>query len=90
MDFSNGKHVVKFSATWCGPCKAYAPIFEEATEGVSGVAFHKLDADDHSDILAKYGVRGVPTTLFIKDGEVIETKVGIQTKETLKEIIEKL
>jgi thioredoxin 1 len=89
MDFSNGKHVVKFSATWCGPCKAYAPIFDEAIEGVDGITFHKLDADDHSDILTQFKVRGVPTTLFIKDGEVVETKVGIQDRDTLKEIMAK-
>jgi len=75
---------VKFSAEWCGPCKAMTPILEElATEYAGKVKFINVDIDK-STIAQKYAIRGVPTMLFIKDGAVVNTIVGSQTKSRVQ------
>jgi thioredoxin len=89
MNFSKGNHILKFSATWCGPCKTYAPIFDEAVSDLTDIEIHRLDVDEFQDVAKAYGVRGIPTTLFIKDGKVIADKVGLSTVGDLKEISKK-
>ncbi len=86
MDFSTGNHVIKFWAEWCGPCKAYAPIFKEAVATFKNVTVHDINIDDHSDIAQDYGLRGIPTTVFIKDGVVMHSKSGILQKEELEKL----
>ncbi len=75
---------VKFSAEWCGPCKMIAPVLEElAVEYEGKVKFINVDIDKTS-IASKYAIRGVPTMLFIKDGQVVNTIVGSQTKSRVQ------
>lgn len=83
--------VIDFSATWCGPCKKIAPLIEELAAEYDGkVNIYKCDVDDNDTLTSKYGIRNVPTVLFIKDGEVVDKHVGAAPKSTFVEKIEAL
>ena len=83
--------VVDFSATWCGPCKKIAPIIEELAQEYDGrVVVGKCDVDDNDALTSKFGIRNVPTILFIKNGEVVDKHVGAAPKSTFTEKIEAL
>ena len=77
--------VIKFSATWCGPCKAYTPNYKKFAEEVSGKGIDvlDLDVDKNSDEASKYGVRSIPLTVFIKDGEVVDKISGVTSADAL-------
>lgn len=76
--------VVDFWAEWCAPCRAIAPTLEEiATEMKGQVTIAKLDIDHNPEKAMEYGVRGIPTLLMFKDGEVVATKVGAADKTNL-------
>ena len=82
-----GVVVVDFYTVWCNPCKQLAPVLEELDKELGSVKFVKVNAEEHSDLAAKYDVRSVPTLLIMKDGEVEETTMGMQPKDALKEKI---
>jgi thiol-disulfide isomerase/thioredoxin len=78
--------VIKISTTWCGPCKVYGPVFEDAAKQFGNVTFTALDAD--SDVRAKeFCVRNVPTTLILKDDVEVHRVTGALTKETLTKLV---
>lgn len=78
--------VLDFYATWCGPCKKIAPIIEElATEFDGKIAVGKCDVDENDEIAAQYGIRNIPTVLFIKDGQVVDKHVGAAPKSLFDE-----
>ena len=81
--------LVDFWAEWCGPCKQIAPALEEI-EGELGekLTIAKVNIDDNPSIPAKYGVRGIPTLMLFKDGEVASMKVGALPKGKIQEWIE--
>jgi thioredoxin 1 len=82
---NKGVTVVDFGAEWCGPCRIIAPIIEElATEYGDTALIGKMDVDDNPEISTKYGIRNIPTLLFIRDGEVIDKHIGLMTKQGLK------
>ena len=77
--------LVDFWAEWCGPCKMIGPSLEEISDELEGkVVIAKLNIDDHPDAPAKYGVRGIPTMILFKNGEIADTKVGAAPKSALK------
>ena len=83
--------VVDFWAEWCGPCRMIGPIIEELTAEYDGrVIIGKVDVDNNNDIVSQFGIRNVPTVLFIKDKEVVDKQVGSTQKTTFVEKIEKL
>ena len=76
--------VVDFWAEWCGPCKQIAPTLEEISEEMSDqVTIAKLNIDSEINSGTKYGIRGIPTMLLFKDGELKATKVGATTKSNI-------
>lgn len=83
--------VIDFSATWCGPCKKIAPVIEELSEEYAGkVLLCKADVDDAEELAMKYGIRNVPTVIFIKNGEIVDKNVGASPKNVFVEKIENL
>jgi thioredoxin 1 len=81
--------VVKFSATWCGPCKVLAPEFKKAEESRNDVTFVHLDVDIHTKAVEEFGVMGVPQVFFVKDGEIVDHFHGFRPAEQINEIINK-
>ena len=80
--------LVDFTATWCGPCKALAPIVDQiATELDGKVKVGKLDVDDSPITAGKFGVRGVPTVMVFKNGERAAQHVGLTTKQKLIDLV---
>ncbi len=85
---AEGLVLVDFWAEWCGPCKQIAPSLEEiATELDGKLTVAKLNIDENPESPTKYGVRGIPTLMLFKDGEVAATKVGALPKSKLVEWI---
>jgi thioredoxin 1 len=81
--------LVDFWAEWCGPCKMIAPILEEiATEYAGRLHILKMDVDANSETPARYGIRGIPTLLLFKAGELVATKVGAVSKAQLRTFID--
>jgi len=80
--------LVDFWAEWCGPCKMIAPILEEvATEFDGKLTVGKLNVDENNETPPKYGIRGIPTLLLFKNGNVAATKVGALSKAQLTEFL---
>ena len=74
--------MVDLWAVWCGPCKMIHPILEEMSEEYEGKALMvKLDVDNNRETAMKYGIRNIPTVLFIKNGEVVDKQVGAVPKK---------
>ena len=78
--------MIDFWAEWCGPCRAITPIVEELAKEYAGKAIiGKLNVDENPEVTVKYGVRNIPTILFIKNGEVVDKQVGAVPKSVLEE-----
>ena len=83
--------VVDFWATWCGPCRAIAPIIEELANEYDGkIVVGKCDVEENDDLAIENNSRNIPTILFIKDGVVVDKHVGASTKSKLQEKFDKL
>ncbi|PLX95538.1 MAG: thiol reductase thioredoxin [Desulfuromonas sp.] len=82
--------LVDFWATWCAPCKAIAPVIDELAEQFSGkVKIGKVNVDENPNTPGQYGVRGIPTLVLFKNGEVVDQLVGAIPKNQLEEFINK-
>ena len=81
--------LVDFWAEWCGPCKMLAPVLESIVDDYAGkLNIVKLNVDENPETAPKFGVRGIPTLILFKDGEVVATKVGALTKAQLVAFID--
>jgi len=81
--------LVDYWAEWCGPCKMIAPVLEEVADDYSGkLKIAKLNIDDNPDTPPAYGIRGIPTLMLFKNGEVEATKVGAVSKSQLTAFID--
>ena len=81
-----GVVLVDFFATWCGPCKALTPIVDKLSEEMSGkVKIVKVDIDENSALATEYRVMSVPTMKLFKNGEVVETLVGLRPESELRD-----
>jgi len=89
FDAEMGKHeellMVDFWAEWCAPCRAIAPALDElARESAGKVSLAKVNIDEHPALAARYGIRSIPTILFIKSGEVVDQVIGAVPKAQIK------
>ena len=76
--------LVDYWAEWCGPCKAIAPILDEVSKEYAGrLQIAKINVDENRDVPAKFGIRGIPTLMLFKDGQLAATKVGALSKAQL-------
>ncbi len=82
--------VIDFWAEWCGPCKMIGPIIDELSEEYKDKAvIGKVNVDDNDDVTSKYGIRNIPTVVFVKNGEMVDKVVGAASKALFAEKIEK-
>ena len=84
--------IVKMGATWCGPCHAIEPTLNEISKDYEerGVKVYNVDVDQSEMLAQKYTIRSIPTLLFINNGKVVEKTVGMQTKEKITNILDKI
>jgi len=81
--------VVDCTATWCGPCKLVAPLIDKLADDFSDRAkIMKLDIDENKSIAKRFGLRSIPAVMFFKQGELVETLVGVKTYEEFKSTVE--
>ena len=81
--------MVDFWAAWCGPCRMVGPIIDELSKEYDGKAVvGKVDVDNNQEFAAKYGVRNIPTVLLLKNGELVDRKVGVSPKQVYAEAID--
>lgn len=87
---AEGLVIVDFSAEWCGPCKMIAPVFDELARGTPGAVFIKIDVDKTPELADRFEVQGMPTFIFIKNGDVKDRFAGAsptKLKETLDALL---
>ncbi len=86
-----GVSMVDFWAPWCGPCRMIAPVIEELSGDFEGKAkICKVNTDEEQDLAVKYGIRSIPTILFMKNGEVVDQMVGASSKQAFADKINSL
>lgn len=86
-----GVSMVDFWAPWCGPCRMIAPVIDELAGDFEGKAnICKVNTDEEQDLAVKYGIRSIPTIIFMKNGEVVDQLIGATSKQALTDKINSL
>lgn len=86
----NNLVIIDFWAEWCGPCRAYAPVFERVSEEFPDVVFAKVDTEVEQELAGSFGIRSIPTTIAFKEGIGVFMQPGALPEEALKDLISKL
>ena len=82
--------LIDFWASWCGPCRAVAPVMDELAEEFNGKAkICKINVDDEAELSAKFRIMSIPTIMLYKNGEMVEKVIGARSKEEFSKLIEK-
>lgn len=80
--------LVDFFATWCNPCKMFAPVLDEFAEEHDDIEAAKVDVDQNGDIARRYGIMSIPTVILFKNGEPVKKNVGFMDIDALEEFVE--
>lgn len=80
--------LLDFWADWCGPCKMLMPIIEDVAVDMPDAKICKINVDEEPDLASKYKIMSIPTLMVVKNGEVVKTEVGVQSKSKIKEMLE--
>jgi thioredoxin 1 len=89
VEQGKGLAIVDFWAEWCSPCRAVGPVIEKLAEEYAGkVKIGKLDVDSNRQTTERFNVRSIPSILYFKDGELVETVVGVRPKQQLEDLIQ--
>ncbi len=86
----NKNVVIDFYASWCGPCKMLAPIFENVAATTQNVKFVKVNVDEATELASLFGIQSIPTIIYIKEKKLEKRELGFKTKEQILENIERI
>lgn len=88
MDLSQGTHILRFTAEWCGPCRVYGPIFDDVVKDYPDTHVHIIDVDKDTATAQQFNIMSIPSTIVVKDGETVSTKIGSTPKPLLKQFLD--
>ena len=83
----DGITLVDFWAAWCGPCRMFAPVFEQASETHSDVVFGKVDTEEQQELAGAFGIQSIPATVFYRDGIPLHMQPGLLPQEALEDLL---
>ena len=86
----NGNYVIDWFAPWCGPCKIIDGVLKNVKKEFPDINFKKINVDENSDLANSFGIRSIPTLIFVKNNKIVETLIGVVNEEKLKETITEL